>query len=73
MQLSVSFCFGRRIGRTTFPMRNRIVTGMCEAVIVIESNCLGGSMILARFAGEQYRDLMVIPGRIDQMTSAGCL
>ena len=67
------FCFGRRIGRTTFPMRNRIVSGMCEAVIVIESNCSGGSMITARFAGEQCRDLMVIPGRIDQMTSAGCL
>ena len=67
------FCFGRRIGRTTFPMRNRIVSGMCEAVIVIESNCSGGSMITARFAGEQCRDLMVIPGRIDQVTSAGCL
>ena len=67
------FCFGRRIDRTTFPMRNRIVSGMCEAVIVIESNCSGGSMITARFAGEQCRDLMVVPGRIDQVTSAGCL
>ncbi len=67
------FPFGRRADRQTFPMRNRVVSGMSEAVIVIESDKAGGSMITARFAGEQGRTLMAIPGRIDQASSAGCL
>lgn len=66
------FRFGRRADRQSFPMRNRVVSGMCEAVIVIESDAAGGSMITARFAGEQGRQLMVVPGRIDQASSVGC-
>ncbi|HAV14219.1 MAG TPA: DNA-protecting protein DprA, partial [Opitutae bacterium] len=66
------FPFGRRADRQTFPMRNRVVSGMSEAVIVIESDAAGGSMITARFAGEQGRSLMVVPGRIDQASSKGC-
>jgi DNA processing protein len=45
---------------------------MCEAVIVVESDVAGGSMITARFAGEQGRQIMAVPGRIDQASSAGC-
>ena len=66
------FPFGRRADRQTFPMRNRVVSGMSEAVIVIESDAAGGSMITARFAGEQGRSLMAVPGRIDQASSRGC-
>lgn len=66
------FPFGRRADRQTFPMRNRVVAGMSEAVIVIESDKAGGSMITARFAGEQGRQLLAVPGRIDQASSAGC-
>ena len=66
------FPFGRRADRQTFPMRNRVVAGMCEATVVIESDAAGGSMITARFAGEQGRQLMAVPGRIDQASSAGC-
>lgn len=66
------FPFGRRADRQTFPMRNRVVAGMCEAVIVVESDLAGGSMITARFAGEQGRQIMAVPGRIDQSASAGC-
>ena len=66
------FPFGRRADRQTFPMRNRVVAGMCEAVIVVESAAAGGSMITARFAGEQGRQVMAIPGRIDQDSSVGC-
>ncbi len=66
------FPFGRRADRQTFPMRNRVVAGMSEAVIVIESDAAGGSMITARFAGEQGRQLMAVPGRIDQSSSVGC-
>ena len=58
--------------KQTFPMRNRIVAGMSEAVVVIESDVDGGAMITARFAGEQGRLIFAMPGRIDQNTSAGC-
>ncbi len=66
------FPFGRRADRQSFAMRNRIVAGMCAGVVVVESDKAGGSMITARFAGEQGRQLFAVPGRIDQPTSAGC-
>lgn len=66
------FPFGRRADRQSFAMRNRIVAGMCEAIIVVESDVDGGAMITARFAGEQGRLIFAVPGRIDQNTSAGC-
>ncbi|EDY85190.1 DNA protecting protein DprA, putative [Verrucomicrobiia bacterium DG1235] len=65
------FPFGRRADRQTFPMRNRVVSGMSHAVIVVESDDAGGSMITARFAGEQGRVVCAIPGRIDQKASRG--
>ncbi len=66
------FPFGRRADRQSFAMRNRIVSGLCTAVVVVESDVDGGSMITAKFAGEQGRPLFAVPGRIDQPTSAGC-
>jgi len=66
------FPFRRRADRQTFPMRNRVISGICQAVLVVESAVSGGSMITARFAGEQGRLLCAIPGRIDQATSGGC-
>ena len=66
------FPFGRRADRQSFAMRNRIVAGMSDAVIVVESDVDGGAMITARFAGEQGRLIFAVPGRIDQSSSAGC-
>ena len=66
------FPFGRRADRQSFAMRNRIVAGMCDATIVVESDVDGGAMITARFAGENGRLIFAVPGRIDQNTSAGC-
>lgn len=66
------FPFGRRADKQSFAMRNRIVSGICEAVVVVESDVSGGAMITARFAGEQGRQLFAVPGRIDQNSSAGC-
>lgn len=66
------FPFGRRADRQSFAMRNRIVAGMSVGVIVVESDVAGGSMITARFAGEQGRLIFAVPGRIDQSSSAGC-
>ena len=66
------FPFGRKADKQSFPMRNRVVAGMCEAIVVVESDVQGGAMITARFAGEQGRLIYAVPGRIDQPSSAGC-
>ncbi len=66
------FPFGRKADKQSFPMRNRVVAGMCEATVVVESDVQGGAMITARFAGEQGRLIYAVPGRIDQPSSAGC-
>jgi DNA processing protein len=54
-----------------FPMRNRIVAGLCDATIVIESGESGGSMITAEFANNYNRDVFAFPGRVGDPFSAG--
>ena len=53
-------------------MRNRLVSGFSSAVVVVESGSTGGSLITARFAAEQGRQVFAIPGRVDQSSSLGC-
>lgn len=66
------FPIWRRADRRSFPQRNRIVAGLSEAVLVVESGDAGGSLITARMASEQGKTVYVIPGRIDAPESAGC-
>ncbi|KAF0093800.1 MAG: DNA processing protein [Puniceicoccaceae bacterium 5H] len=70
--LLTEFYLGRKADRQTFPQRNRIVAGMSQATLVIETDERGGSLITARFALEQGRTVLALPGRIDQPTSRGC-
>ena len=56
-----------------FPRRNRIVAGLADATVVIETATRGGSMITAELAHNYNRDLFAVPGRTSDLKSSGCL
>ena len=66
------FPLGRQPDRTTFPIRNRIVSGMSMGIVVVEAGLTSGAMITAKQALEQGRQVMAVPGRIDSARSLGC-
>ena len=58
--------------RENFPSRNRIVAGMCDAVVVVEAAKKGGALITADIAHSYARDVFAYPGRIGDTFSEGC-
>jgi DNA processing protein len=62
-----------RPSRGTFPRRNRIISGLAEATIVVEARVRSGALITAAWALQQGRGCYLVPGRIDDPTSSGCL
>jgi len=58
--------------KQNFPKRNRIVAGICDAVLVIESGIKGGSLITAELANSYNKDVFAIPGRLTDTKSDGC-
>jgi DNA processing protein len=61
-----------RPDREHFPMRNRIVAGLCDALIVVETRRKGGSMITASMANDYNKDVFAVPGRLKDKSSEGC-
>jgi DNA processing protein len=70
--LITEFCSETKPDRANFPMRNRVIAAMSDAVIVIESKESGGSIITAEFANEYNKDVFAIPGRPSDISSKGC-
>jgi DNA processing protein len=66
--------FASHVGpeRENFPMRNRIVAGLCDALIVVESAQRGGSIITVQQAIGYSRDVFAVPGRVKDKFSQGC-
>jgi len=58
--------------RPNFVQRNRIIAGLCDAIIVIESAVRGGALITAEIANDYNRDVFAFPGRVNDEWSAGC-
>lgn len=64
--------FGTAPDAHNFPQRNRIIAGLCDALIVVEAAATGGALITAELANSYNRDVFAIPGSVGIATSEGC-
>ena len=70
--LLTEFMSGTNPDRENFPKRNRIIAGLSDITIVIESAKKGGSLITAEMANSYNRDVFAVPGRVTDQYSQGC-
>jgi len=70
--LCSEFPLGAKPRREHFPQRNRLISGMCLGTLVVEAAKRSGSLISARLASEQGREIFAIPGSIHNPMSKGC-
>ncbi len=64
---------GTKPNKQNFPPRNRIIAGLCRAVLVTEAPSRSGALITARYGNEFGRDVYALPGSLDNPQSLGCL
>ncbi len=70
--LLTEFPSGNKPDRHNFVKRNRIVAGMSDAVVVVESGEKGGSLTTADIANSYFREVFAVPGRVNDRMSTGC-
>lgn len=64
--------FGTKPDAHNFPARNRIIAGLCDALVVVEAAEKGGALITAEIANSYNKDIFAFPGNIGQSYSEGC-
>jgi DNA processing protein len=64
--------FGTKPDAHNFPARNRIIAGLCDALVVVEAADKGGALITADLANGYFKDVFAYPGSIHQQYSSGC-
>ena len=69
--LLTDFMSGTNPDAVNFPKRNRIVAGMCDALVVVQSKREGGSLITATIANSYNKDVFAFPGKADEELSEG--
>src|SRR6218665_2961531 len=70
--LLTDFMSGTNPDAVNFPKRNRIVAGLCDALVVVESTRTGGSLITATIANSYNGDVFAFPGRAGDVLAEGC-
>ena len=70
--LLTDFMSGTNPDAVNFPKRNRIVAGLCDALVVVESKRTGGSLITATIANSYNKDVFAFPGRAGDALAEGC-
>ncbi len=70
--LVTDFISGTKPERENFPKRNRIIAGLCDAIVVVEAAITGGALITANIANTYNRDVFAFPGRVNDRYSQGC-
>ncbi len=70
--LITEFLSGTKPDRENFPKRNRIIAGISDATLVVESARKGGAIITAEIANSYNKDVFAVPGRIHDIASEGC-
>lgn len=70
--LITEYYYGQPVSKTNFPRRNRIIAGLCDALVVAQSKSSGGALITADVAHELRKDVFAFPGRISDRLYAGC-
>ena len=70
--LVTDFTTGTKFDRNNFIKRNRIIAGLCDATIVVESGDQGGALITADLANSYNREVLAVPGNVGAKYSQGC-
>ena len=66
------YTLGREPDRTTFPYRNRVISGLSMGVVVVEAGVNSGALMTADQALDQGRSVFAVPGRVDNAAARGC-